>query len=52
LGQEQREPDYWLFAHRHTGSMTSIQALKGNMGDPEKKWEKKYFTDSGSRTKP
>jgi len=24
-----------LFAHRYTDSMNSIQALKGNMGEPE-----------------
>jgi len=36
-GQAQQQPDYWLCAHRYTGSMTSIQALKENMGDPQNK---------------
>jgi len=31
-----RIPDYWPHAHRYTGSMTSTQALKENMGDPER----------------
>jgi hypothetical protein len=35
LGQEQRTPDYWLLAHRYTDSMTLIQAMKENMGEPE-----------------
>ena len=37
LGQGQRKPDYWLLAYRYTDSMTTIQAMKGNMGEPEQK---------------
>ena len=33
----QRAPDYWLRAHRYTDSMTLIQALKENMGNPRNK---------------
>ena len=39
----QRQPVYWLHAHRYTGSMNLTQALKGNMGDPGKRVEQ-YFT--------
>jgi len=33
----QREPVYWLHAHRYTDSMTLTQALRENMGDPQKR---------------
>lgn len=43
-GQVQQQPVYWLCAHRYTGSMTLIQAMKGNMGDPQNQEMKQYFT--------
>lgn len=33
--QAQQGPDYGLRAHRYTGDMTLLQALKGNLGYPE-----------------
>jgi len=32
-GRVQWTPEYWLYAHRYTGSTNRIQALKENMGD-------------------